>query len=295
MGENKDIVPIDTIFNLILKRAYIRENSIIMDMTFRQYIDNPMGRGSSIFSGRDIYKKQYTEKFDKLLLREAGNIYYKLYYDDRNDHYYCYMKMPSETVENFYYDVIIKFLPVDKKVNKGEQNLNNYKVQFYSDDPAFFYTYLHVFMEKDLFIDELKSKVPKAVSKDDKHIRNPAGIVGYVKTLYFAYLFMNLKQLFQKYLYRAYGEQYNRSKFIKEIDDMDKKLTTRQDLERELQKKKRLEEKRKKEQEKNNTTDDSKENQVPIANRVKGAPNISKVKNTPVNKKIGKVKPVKKI
>ena len=269
-----------------------------MEMTFKQYIDNPMGRGSSIFSGREVYRREYTDKFDKLLLREAGNIYYRLYYDDRNDHYFCYLKMPSETVENFYYDVVIKFLPMDKKVNKGEQTLNNYRVQFYSDDPAFFYTYLHVFMEKDLFVDELKSKVPKAVSKDDQHIRNPAGVVGYVKTLYFAYLFMNMRNLFQKYIYKAYGEEYNRSKFIKEFEDMDKKLTTRQDLERELQKKKRLEEKRKKEQEKNNTppedenTTNSNKNRV---NRVKAAPTIGKVKTVPTSKKTGKVKPVRKI
>jgi len=264
-----------------------------MEMTFKQYINNPMGRGSSIFSGRDVYKKEYTEKFDKLLLREAGNIYYKLYYDDRNDHYFCYMKMPSETVENFYYDVVIKFLPIDKKVNKGEQNLNNYRVQFYSDDPAFFYTYLHVFMEKDLFVDELKSKVPKAVYKDDKHIRNPAGVVGYVKTLYFAYLFMNLKQLFQKYIYKAYGEEYNRSKFIKEFEDMDKKLTTRQDLERELQKKKRLEEKRQKQQEKDNTPAPEEENTN--KNKVKNISTVGRIKNVPTTKKIGKVKPVRKI
>ena len=55
-----------------------------------------MGRGSSIFSGREVYRREYTDKFDKLLLREAGNIYYRLYYDDRNDHYFCYLKMPSE-------------------------------------------------------------------------------------------------------------------------------------------------------------------------------------------------------
>ncbi len=263
-----------------------------MEMTFKQYIDNPMGKGSSIFSGREMYKKLYTEKFDKVLLREAGNIFYKLYYDDRNDHYFCYIKMPSETVENFYYDVVIKFLPMDKKVNKGEQVLNNYRVQFYSDDPAFFYTYLHVFMEKDLFITELKSKVPKAVIKDDKHIRNPAGTVGYVKTLYFAYLFMGLKNLFMKYLYKAYGEEYNRSKFIKEFENMDKKLITRQDLEKEIQKKKRLEEIRKKEQEKNNTIVEDENNK---SNNIKKQKTIGKVKNIPINKKINKVKPIKNI
>ena len=78
---------------------------------------------------------------------------------------------------------------------------------------------------------------------------------------------------------------------------MDKKLTTRQDLERELQKKKRLEEKRKKEQEKNNTPPEDEDNtkNKNRVNRVKAAPAIGKVKTVPTNKKTGKVKPVRKI
>lgn len=269
-----------------------------MQMTFKQYIENPMGKGSAIYSGRDVYKKLYTEKFDKLLLREAGNIYYKLYYDDRNDHYFCYIKMPSETVENFYYDVIIKFLPSDKKINKGEQNLNNYYVQFYSDDPAFIYTYLHVFMEKDLFVTELKKKVPKAVWKDDKHIRNPGEVVGYVKSLYFAYLLMNLRQLFQKYIYRAYGEKYNKDKFYKQIEDMDKKLSSRQVIAKEMEKKKRLEEARQKQMEQENTynVDTGKDElHQKSKNTIKTISTVPKIKNSTVQKKIPKVKATKRI
>ena len=53
-----------------------------MEMTFRQYIDNPLGKRNAVFSQRDMYKNLYTDKFDKLLLREAGKIDFALYYDD---------------------------------------------------------------------------------------------------------------------------------------------------------------------------------------------------------------------
>jgi len=45
-------------------------------MSFQQYIDNPMGKRNAVFSQRDLFKQLYTEKFDKVFLREAGKINY---------------------------------------------------------------------------------------------------------------------------------------------------------------------------------------------------------------------------
>ena len=33
-----------------------------MDMTFQQYIDNPLGKKSAVFSQREMYKDLYTQK-----------------------------------------------------------------------------------------------------------------------------------------------------------------------------------------------------------------------------------------
>ena len=48
-------------------------------MTFDEYIQNPMGKENAVISNRNMYRILYSEKLDKILVREAGNIVYKLY------------------------------------------------------------------------------------------------------------------------------------------------------------------------------------------------------------------------
>lgn len=43
-----------------------------MEMTFQQYIDNPMEKKNAVFSQRDMFRKFYTDKFDAVFLREVG-------------------------------------------------------------------------------------------------------------------------------------------------------------------------------------------------------------------------------
>ena len=54
-------------------------------MSFQQYIDHPMGKRNAVFSQRDLFKQLYTEKFDKVFLREAGKTNYVLYIDKEKD------------------------------------------------------------------------------------------------------------------------------------------------------------------------------------------------------------------
>ena len=79
-----------------------------MEMTLEQYILNPMGKNNAVLnaSTREIMRKTYTSKFDNILLREHGKIEYYLYEDSKNNAYWMDAKIPSETVKNFYYDVV---------------------------------------------------------------------------------------------------------------------------------------------------------------------------------------------
>ena len=130
-------------------------------MTFDQYIDNPMGKANAVFAARHTYKVEYSQKFDALYMREAGKIDRMLYYDKAHDEYYAHIKIPSESLEKFYYDVVIKFYTKDNGI-RTNSNLKLYDVQFFSNDPAFIYTYLYVFRKHDMLIEELKSKCPRA-------------------------------------------------------------------------------------------------------------------------------------
>ena len=63
-------------------------------MSFVGYINNP-SNGATVVTNRDMYRKMYKEKFDKILLRENGRIKYSVFHNKKNDSYYIYLKIPS--------------------------------------------------------------------------------------------------------------------------------------------------------------------------------------------------------
>ena len=71
-----------------------------MNITFDQYINNPMGEKSSVVTQRGMYKELYSNKLGKILLREGGRVNYYLYTD--KDRYLVYLKIPSEAIDKFY-------------------------------------------------------------------------------------------------------------------------------------------------------------------------------------------------
>ena len=196
-------------------------------MTFQQYIDNPLGRRNAVFSQRDMYKQLYTQKFDAVFMREAGRINYTLYYDKGNDQFYAHVKIPSEVVPKFYYDVVIKFYTTDNGLRVGN-TLNEYDVQFFSNDPAFVFTYERVFHKLKMFVEECKPRASKIALRKDPKETNPYEVPGYVKSIYFCYLFMKRSNLFSKALYRQTGYPFNLKKLLSEIDPTDKKIADRQ-------------------------------------------------------------------
>lgn len=197
-----------------------------MKMTFSEYIQNPAGKQNAVFSQREMYRAIYTQKLDKLLLRENNKIDYNLY-TDKGD-YYIHIKIPSETVEKFYYDVVVRFFSDDSTISM-KTGLKNYNVQFFSNSPDFVFTYAHVFLEKDLFIEDLKPKMSKLAIKKEANVRNPDGVVGYVKGLYFAYLIMENRGLFTKSKFNLYAKKYDKKKLLHEIEDADVKISKRQE------------------------------------------------------------------
>ena len=72
-----------------------------MEMSYDQYIQNPMGVANAVISNRNMYRELYMTKLDKLLVREMGKIHYTLY--KSKSKYYVYIKIPSEVIEQFYY------------------------------------------------------------------------------------------------------------------------------------------------------------------------------------------------
>lgn len=259
-----------------------------MEMSFRQYIDNPMGKRNAVFSQRDMFKKFYTDKFDKIFLREAGKINFTLYMDKKTDRYVAHIKIPSETIKNFYYDAVILFYTNDAKV-RSSPSLQDYFVKFFSNDPAFVFTYLRVFLKNNLFFEDLKPKSSKLALKNDPKEKNPYEIPGYSKILYFAYIFMKSKNLFSKSMYTSYAEKYDAKKLLNNVDHTDKKISERQELGKEIAKEKARENKKNKSKIIDSSYDTpvkSMSKKISTTNMVKRSP-ISKITKTTkrINKK----------
>lgn len=196
-------------------------------MTFQQYIDNPLGRKNAVFSQREMFKEVYTKKWDAVFMREAGRLTYFLYYNKVADHWYAHIKIPSEVVPKFYYDVVIKFYTKNNALRVGN-SLKDYDVEFFSNDPAFVFTYERVFHKNGMFIEELSPKASKMALKKDPNEKNPYGIPGYVKSIYFAWLFMKQANLFSKGQYTTSGNVYHAKNLMSNIEDTDKKIADRQ-------------------------------------------------------------------
>ena len=198
-----------------------------MNMTFDEYIQNPMGKDNSVISNRNMYRSLYTTKLDKILVRENGNIDIKAYTIGKK--YLCYLKIPSEVIPNFYYDTLVEFTP--PKNILAQADLKKYTVKFYSNDPSFVYTFAHAFIKNKMFIEALEDKMSKRAVKDVAKEKNPHNQVGYVKSLYFAYLIMVKRGYFSK---TKYVDVYSEKALKREITHADKKIQDRQDAQKSL-------------------------------------------------------------
>ena len=151
-----------------------------MEMTYDQYIQNPMGRKNSVFSGREMYRDRYTQKWDAIRLRENGDIAFQL--SKTKTDYFVYIKIPSEVVPKFYYDVVIRFYPPkDRAAVQMERTLSNYNVQFFSNDPSFVFTFAHAFKKNNMIITDLNQRMSKLALRQVAKERNSQDQVGYAK------------------------------------------------------------------------------------------------------------------
>ncbi|MCM1219683.1 MAG: hypothetical protein NC548_34820 [Lachnospiraceae bacterium] len=262
-------------------------------MTFDEYITNPMGRSNAVLSAavREAQRNIYTNKFNNILLRENGKIDYFLY-KGKGSTYFIHIKIPSEVVKNFYYDVVIKFVG-DAKKAASFTKLDKYDVQFFSNDPAFVYNYTYVFGKKGLFINELSKRMDSKALHSPAKEKNPDNTVGYVKSIYFAYLFMKQRGLFTLSMYDA-APIFDQKYLLSQVMDADKKIELRQELGAKEKKKKDISNDTHRRLKSRGVSDDSMGNlrvqttkKVGVINNKAG--NISKTKKTNKVKKSQKL------
>lgn len=259
-------------------------------MTFDEYISNPMGKKNAVFSQREVFREIYTKKLDAILVREVGKVKYQLYYDKKNNKYYVHFKMPSEPIKDFYYDTVIEFYTKDHGISLGK-TLSKYDVKFYSNDPSFMFTFAHAMKKNNMFIKDLEPRMAKKALKEVGKEKNPKDEVGYVKSIFFAYLLMKNYGLFAKVQFDSYAKPYNRKELLNNVTQAEEKVQARIDAGEELRKEKANE--RRKQERADQRKVRREENPINIqpTGNVKKSNKVSHVKKATANK----VKRVKKI
>jgi len=197
-------------------------------ITFDEYINNPTGARNRMVGESNMARNMYLGRYNNMMLRCAGRINYLLFRSkgqDSDKRFVIYLQLPSEKTERLFYDVAIEFTAIDD-VKKKINHLYDYNVRFFSNDPNFIYTYAYAFKQKDLLIPELISKISPKALKQAPHHTNPNQSAGYVKSIYFAYLFMKSKGLFNKLMWaNAASLQAMKQFFSQSVMTSDKKLT----------------------------------------------------------------------
>lgn len=166
-------------------------------MTFDEYISNPMGKKNAVYSQRFVFKNLYQQKFKLTLAREANGMRFTLYKSKNEKRFIAHFYVPSEVVPRFVYDVVVEFTAPSDEV-AAEKTLKNYQVKFFANDPAFVFTFAHAFRTAGMFFDALSSKMSRLALKEKPKETNPKEVIGYVKSIYFAYIFYKSKGLYNK-------------------------------------------------------------------------------------------------
>lgn len=199
-----------------------------MDMTISDYLKNPAGGRNHMLGQTEVAKAVYTDKFNKMMLKYAGKIKYFLFKKNDDTRYTILIKLPSENIENLTYDVVLDFYTKDD-VNLKPTNLNKYYVRFFSNDPNFTYTYAYAFNKNKMVVPELVNKLSPQSIKKTPHITNPTTTSGYVKSLYVAYLFFEMKGFMNKLNWMD-AQKFTSSALQELVMTCDRKITQTNDM-----------------------------------------------------------------
>lgn len=216
-------------------------------MQLKRFLDDQfsLGKGavklpiSSLLEG-------YRKRYDQLLLAHKS-FKYNVWYVQPGGRTVVHFKIPSETVQNFFYDVLIE---LDR--SGGAKSFEDCSVKFFSNCPSFVYTYAHVFYTmKDpdsktdgMIIDKLNQKIPKdrlLIKGTEKELpqqaltdapttRNPANLNLPDKSIYFAIFYMIDKLDFRKIMYSR--NNISTMQLLRNVQDFEILMKNRADQER---------------------------------------------------------------
>lgn len=139
-----------------------------------EFLKKPFGNTS------DIATRKYEPKYKKL----ESKIKVKGYLPE-NKYTLIHIAIPSESRENYFYDVVIQFFTDDENIAK-ERNYEHYYMKFFSNSPSFIYTYAALYHLNGYLIDILLYKLDPVYATKLPKVRNPSMKLFYDSSIYMA-------------------------------------------------------------------------------------------------------------
>ena len=143
-------------------------------LTLEEYLINPMGKDASVMMIRDL-KPKLDEAYSNLHSRIRGS-----YYIYQKKYLIAHIRIPSGSVAELYYDVIIQINIDDIR----DKKINDLQFRVFSNCPSFVFTYAKLFNDKKLLCTWTTDKYNPEVLRKAPVIRNPYDLISYEKSLY---------------------------------------------------------------------------------------------------------------
>lgn len=253
-------------------------------MNIKEYLENPMGKGSSAIPNRQLIISDLTTRFNNLVRdKDIKMSVYRV----SNKEYLFHLIIPSETDRGNYYDVVVEFYTEDKDIAK-QRSIRNYDIRLFNNAPSFVYTYANAYNDQDMLVHILKGKFQKEIFKKQPVMRNPYKVVSYEKYLFFAIRYiLDDSRLMNKDIVDNITKIYNSVLFKKKIKTDSEVLLEIKKLN--LKKRETIRKERKKEDRK--LSDEGRVEKK----ETKSSVNVIKPKTNNVSKSAKTVKSIKKI
>lgn len=179
-----------------------------IELTLNQLLTNPTGSHTAFMASRARIIEDLEMRYARLR-KKHGLFNYKLYKKSKG--YIFVFKIPSETVEELFYDVVIQFEPPNEEAAK-DRTINRYLLKLFSNSPNFVFTYVYVLNKSDMVVPFLIDKFNDKALNDPPKVKNPVEVYGFEKSCYYACLFIKELSLTNKFSLDANVYLFNEKK-----------------------------------------------------------------------------------
>ena len=199
-----------------------------------------LGKGSVKIPAADMIQ-QYRDRYQRMIL-QGKRFKFTLHYVMPGGRIIVHFKVPSETVNNFYYDVLLEL-----NASGGAKKFEDCHIRIFSNCPSFVYTYAYVFYhlpddelgKPNIFLDDLKEKIPqnRILVKDSEEklpdearterpvVRSPYGLPLFDKSIYYAVFYLLEHLDFNRTMYNKH--MATSTSLLREVEDFDTLMVKR--------------------------------------------------------------------